>query len=670
MFFIVSIPFYGQNQKAIDSLLGLSSTAIPDREMVDLYVALSLEYVWMDSLNTGKYVEKAVELGEEISYEEGVIEALCVLRIDFISRGFYNKSDSLAYAIIERSKKAKYLKGEVHSYNGLAYSSRFQGDYDQSLALASKAMELGKEADLKQSVAVSYELMGSSNYYLENYDAALKYYAESLQLFMDLEHTGWIAYLLNDKRDARLKLGQYPQAEEQFSEALAYAEPAELKPMMGWSYKGLGMTFFEGGDLIKSENYFRKAYPLFEEIGDKYNMADVLIANAKLFLAKGDLGVAEETVKEAITVGIEISAIEKIRNAYELLSNIQLERGDYEEALKAHVLFKEMSDSLIDQETTNYFARYEFQQEKDSLQFANEKAQLILDQQIEKQRNLQVLGIAGLILLILIIAVLFRYYQLKNESNQKLVKLNESLKDLNQEKNSFIGIVAHDLKNPLANIISSVDAMPYLKTEEERNQVMHYLRESSTRLTNMISTILNVEAIEERMENLELEPVNLSKMARELVDHYRNQANQKSIQLMAKLEEEVFVLANHAYLPQVIENLLSNAIKFSPEEKNIHINLTVRSGRAQLEVQDEGPVLTTADKEVLFQKYQILSAQPTGGEDSTGLGLSIVKKYMDAMKGRVWCDSEEGRGASFFISFEVVNGKVNGTQNVLVTEEA
>ena len=139
---------------------------------------------------------------------------------------------------------------------------------------------------------------------------------------------------------------------------------------------------------------------------------------------------------------------------------------------------------------------------------------------------------------------------------------------------------------------------------------------------------------------------------------------------MAKLEEEVFVLANHAYLPQVIENLLSNAIKFSPEEKNIHINLTVRSGRAQFEVQDEGPGLTTADKEVLFQKYQILSAQPTGGEDSTGLGLSIVKKYMDAMKGRVWCDSEEGRGASFFISFEVVNGKVNGTQNVLVTEEA
>jgi signal transduction histidine kinase len=103
------------------------------------------------------------------------------------------------------------------------------------------------------------------------------------------------------------------------------------------------------------------------------------------------------------------------------------------------------------------------------------------------------------------------------------------------------------------------------------------------------------------------------------------------------------------YTEQVFENLISNAIKFSPGRKKVFINLTLKDEHAIGEIKDEGPGMTEEDKKKLFGKYQKLSARPTGNEISTGLGLSIVKKFVDAMGGEIWCESEAGKGASFLV---------------------
>ena len=113
--------------------------------------------------------------------------------------------------------------------------------------------------------------------------------------------------------------------------------------------------------------------------------------------------------------------------------------------------------------------------------------------------------------------------------------------------------------------------------------------------------------------------------------------------------------ADANYIDQVIENLLSNAIKFSPSNKNIYIHVSVTDTNALCEIRDEGPGLSEDDKKKLFSKYQKLSAKPTGNETSTGLGLSIVKKFVEAMNGEIWCESEIEKGASFFVKFERIS---------------
>ena len=104
-----------------------------------------------------------------------------------------------------------------------------------------------------------------------------------------------------------------------------------------------------------------------------------------------------------------------------------------------------------------------------------------------------------------------------------------------------------------------------------------------------------------------------------------------------------------------MENLLSNAIKFSPIDKSIFIKLSVQGSKAVCMIKDQGQGLSESDISKLFVRYQKLSATPTGNETSTGLGLSIVKKYIDAMNGKIWVESAKGKGASFFVSFEIAN---------------
>jgi signal transduction histidine kinase len=174
--------------------------------------------------------------------------------------------------------------------------------------------------------------------------------------------------------------------------------------------------------------------------------------------------------------------------------------------------------------------------------------------------------------------------------------------------------------------------------------------QSVLRLNEMIAKILDVEAIESRKLNLKMERVNLSEVLTSVADRYVGDAAKKNIKIHRNIAAEVFVQADKNYAEQVLENLVSNAIKFSPFDLNVHINLSKSNGKSICEVKDQGPGLSEDDKKKLFGKYQKLSARPTGNEISTGLGLSIVKKFVEAMNGEIWCESELGHGASFFVN--------------------
>jgi len=235
------------------------------------------------------------------------------------------------------------------------------------------------------------------------------------------------------------------------------------------------------------------------------------------------------------------------------------------------------------------------------------------------------------------------------ENNQKLIELNN-------EKSNIIGIVAHDLKNPLTSAFTMANILKNenQNLDEEQKHCIDIIEKSINRMNDMINRLLDIRKIEDKISKLKLEKVNLKKIIRDVNNNLSNEINRKRINLSVEAEE-LYAQVDPDYATQVFENLISNAIKFSPPHKAVKVILAKDDGKARAEIIDEGPGLTEDDKKKVFGKFQRLSAKPTGGEQSTGLGLSIVKKYVEAMNGKVWCESEQGKGANFIVEFNRID---------------
>jgi signal transduction histidine kinase len=236
-----------------------------------------------------------------------------------------------------------------------------------------------------------------------------------------------------------------------------------------------------------------------------------------------------------------------------------------------------------------------------------------------------------------------------------IVRYGQELSRLNEEKNEFMGIAAHDLRNPLSAIkgysemmIEDAQALKHRELEENGRRVL----ETAARMAEMVQNLLDANRIERGEMKLNLAPTELGPALNQVIETHRPRSivKQQTIHLESETAP-VVVLVDPSVTVQVLENLLSNAVKYSPPGKGIFVRLKKEAKGARIEVQDQGPGLSAEDQKKLFGKFARLSAKPTGGEHSTGLGLSIVKKMVEAMNGKVWCESEQGRGATFVVQF-------------------
>ncbi len=277
-----------------------------------------------------------------------------------------------------------------------------------------------------------------------------------------------------------------------------------------------------------------------------------------------------------------------------------------------------------------------------------------------------------------------------HENNQQLSAQNILLKELHTEKDEFLGIVAHDLKNPLAAIASFANILRHddgSLTPTQHLEFVTHIIESAERMFEIIRNLLDINALERGGLRVQLQPVEISSVLDYAISSYRERAEEKNITLHTDFSPTPFALGDESLVMQVVDNLISNAVKYSPHGSKVIVKIGVENVKAEgekndtvkknniapisrqqptvystrsssvirFEVRDEGPGLTDDDKVKLFGKFARLSAQPTGGEHSTGLGLSIVKKMVDAMNGRVYCESVFGKGAAFIVELPVAD---------------
>ncbi|GAB4459479.1 MAG: hypothetical protein Kow00120_27600 [Anaerolineae bacterium] len=235
---------------------------------------------------------------------------------------------------------------------------------------------------------------------------------------------------------------------------------------------------------------------------------------------------------------------------------------------------------------------------------------------------------------------------------------NRQLHELNEMKNRFLGMAAHDLRNPLAVALSAsqylLEAGDAPLTDDQRD-LAGIIERSTRRMLTLLTDLLDVYRIETGHLELALVEVELEPLLEHAIAMHRLLASNKAITIDGSHIEPLSARADADRISQVIDNLISNAVKYSPAGSTVTVTAQRRGDRACVSVKDQGPGIPQDERRRLFKEFGRLSTRTTGGETSTGLGLAISKRIIEAHSGEIGITNRSGKGSTFWFTLPLAD---------------
>lgn len=244
-----------------------------------------------------------------------------------------------------------------------------------------------------------------------------------------------------------------------------------------------------------------------------------------------------------------------------------------------------------------------------------------------------------------------------NNITRELHKKNAQLAQLDKLKNEFLGVAAHDLRNPIGNIMLCSEHV--LETEGDRlsqdgRELIELTNSTSHYMLELINQLLDVVKIESGKLELHPELTDVNQFLISAVRFNAIFANHKDIQIKLEVVDHLpLVMLDKDKITQVINNLITNAVKFSEKGTVITVSATQTDQEVLIAVQDQGQGIPESEIPLLFKPFSKVSVKSTAGEKSTGLGLSIVKSIINHHQGRIWVESQQGKGSVFYFTIPI-----------------
>ncbi|WP_224995569.1 sensor histidine kinase KdpD [Cesiribacter sp. SM1] len=253
-------------------------------------------------------------------------------------------------------------------------------------------------------------------------------------------------------------------------------------------------------------------------------------------------------------------------------------------------------------------------------------------------------------------------YKIKSKKRQ-LELANKRLEEVSQEKNKYIGIAAHDIRNPLSNIflLSKLLADPRGGTtlNQQQQEYIRLIGSISAGALSLLNNILDISQIEAGTLKVQKEEQEYLALVNEVVQMNKPIAGEKGQVIeVVSAKPALWLPFDKTYISQVLMNLLTNAIKFSFKDAVIRVIIKEEEGFVVTRVEDQGVGIREEDKEKIFRPFEKAQNQPTAGERSSGLGLAIVKKVVEAHGGNIGVESTYGKGATFYFSLPLAPAAV------------
>jgi signal transduction histidine kinase len=536
-----------------------------------------------------------------------------------------------------------YDKGIAKCYNTNGIIAAQKADYKLAANFFMRGLRIAEKLEDVNGMIQGYANMGSVYGYLKNPRKAI-YYFQQAQDLNQKEYGESYYKIFGNMASAYFDLGEY-------KDALAYYKICIDR------YEEIGLeqddyiTFLtEAGDcefalnnISSALNYYNQAYPMSLEAELPMQQADILFQLAKLYDKNNQFELAIDHVKKAIVLGRKYELLELVVNALELQSSIYAEMKQFPLAystIKEHDIYR---DSL-----------QRFQQKKDvellEADYKVEKSTAEIEKlELLNQKNTLMKSIY-LILFVSFLIIAITLYTSLNKRNQ----LNRMLEKSNAVKDRLLSIIAHDLKSPLSNIVSVLDAIDQgAFSKEEQNEIVTALKNQTNVTLETLENLLKWGQAQLRGITVKPENFKIKDQLTKAILFVTAQANSKNIKINLSADQDWNGNFDQEHFNFIVRNYLANAIKFSPAESTIqvHTELDHQMNTLKISIIDKGMGIKAEDVPTIFQESPKVNFG-TNNERGSGLGLRLCKEFAEANNGSVGFKTKAGEGSEFYFTCE------------------
>jgi signal transduction histidine kinase len=667
----------GQNITVIDSLHSKLKNA-PESARFALLTSIGFEYRYSYPDSTIYYCTRAFELGKTLDYKKNLSRPL--------------------------------------SFIGLAYN--IKGDYKEALQFHQQAIEMATEQNDSIQLGHGYNNLGRMFFDGGDQVRSITNFFRAKEIFEALGDKSGLAYVYRSLASVYKAENDFSNAIKMSDKAYEFRRELGEKRGIISSLTELGLIYQLMDDMRSALDKFSQAEVLAQHENDKVTQAEVLMAIAEIKLAQGNIKEALENSREVLATISEntnqplfirasfvearylfmsrqytsaISLLQKIltlsRNSGNLVHELEALKliaecydmlGDRAQALSFKDDYKLINEKLKNTDLLREIERLQFQLMIEKIENENKllKADQVENKSLITQQRFQNIILVVLIVSLLLITSILLVFNKKrsdinlklaennekirqqqraiSETNQTLMARNRELSELNNEKDSLMSIVAHDLKAPFNRITGLVTLIEmHDGLNQEQKDYIQVIKSVSKSSSDLIGDLLDVSSLNETGHKPPIAQIDLKKLIESRISSYQLAAQLKSIEIEFTHAITFSFSSVTDYWNRIIDNLISNAIKFSSKNSKIFIHGATEEGFAIVTIKDQGPGFTEEDKQLIFQRFKRLSARPTGGESSNGLGLAIVKTLVDRMQGTITLNSTITEGSEFIIRIPV-----------------